>query len=206
MGRVPGVQGLRGVQTGKLGGDRLAHHYRARLFQAGQHGGVLVRNEVGVDAGAGRGGDSGGVEDVLYADGHTMQRARVGQGVQLPLALLCVGQHGLAVDVDPGLQGFQRISTSQESLGDIDGADLAGANLAGQLDGGEFVDIGHLCSSLFSSRFRRRRSGGRRTLPTLAGGGCASRWTARRHRRHGIGSPHRRVAPPVAGRLAGRPR
>ena len=62
----------------------------------------------------------------LTPDRHPVQGARIGQQVQLALPLFGVGQNGLAVDVDPGLQGFQGVGAGQKRFGDVHGADSRG--------------------------------------------------------------------------------
>ena len=139
VGRVPRIQGGRGVETGEFGGHRLAHHYCSGLLQTGQYGGVLVGHEVGVYPRAGRGRDSSRVEDVLDPHRDAVERARIGHGIQLALALLGVGQYGLTIYVYPGLQRFQGVGTGQQRLGRLHRADFAGTDLAGQLSCGKFV-------------------------------------------------------------------
>ena len=147
MGRIPGVERLRRIQAGELGGDRLAHHDGASLLEAGKDSGILVGHEVSVDSRAGGGGDAGSVEDVFDTDGYAMQGARIRKGIQLALALFGIGQHSLAVDVHPGLQRFQGVGALQQGFGDVNGAYLAGTNRPGKLGGGEFVKFGHEISS-----------------------------------------------------------
>ena len=170
MRRVPRIQGGRWIETGELGGHRLAHHDSASLLQAGQDGCVVFRHKIGVHPGAGGCGDSGGVEDVLDPDGDTVQRPGIGQRVEFALTLFGVGQHGLAINVDPGRQRFQRVGAGQQRLGHIYGADLPRAYPAGHLGGGEFMQFGHLSSSEISIIYGSCHQVGLRPFPVYSGG------------------------------------
>ena len=150
VGRVPGVEGGGGVKAGKFGGDGFAHHNGAGVFQAGQNGGVIVGDEIGVDLGAGGGGNAGGIENVFDADGYAVEGAGLGQGIEFALALLGVGEDGFAVQVDPCLEGLQGFGAGKQGFGGVYDGGLAVADLAGQLGGGQFVQFGHR----FSSRVR----------------------------------------------------
>ena len=74
MGRVPGIAGGRGVGGSELGGHRLAQNQGACFSEAGYACGIVVGDEIGVYLGTRGGLEAGGVEDVLGANGDTMQR------------------------------------------------------------------------------------------------------------------------------------
>ena len=65
------VAGL--VAEGELGGGGLGHDHGPGVAEPGHHGGVGGGHAVGVQGGAGRGAQTGGVDDVLHADRHALQ-------------------------------------------------------------------------------------------------------------------------------------
>jgi hypothetical protein len=94
---------LAGREVGALGGDRLAENHRARRPQAFHRGCVLARRAALVQHRAVLGRHVAGVEDVLHAHRHPVQRPD-----RLARALALVGgarlrQRVLLVQERPGL-------------------------------------------------------------------------------------------------------
>ena len=104
MGVVPRVESRRRVGGGELSGHCLAQHDSPSLLQLGDDGGIVVGHEVGVQWRAGSGLHACRIEDILQANGHTMQcpkRLPPGDGLLSPGGST---QHLLAVHGDPRLQ------------------------------------------------------------------------------------------------------
>ena len=70
------VAGLAGMEVGVLGGDGLAHDHGAGGAQPGHRRGIAARRAAGPQGRAELGRHVAGVEDVLDADRHAVQRAR----------------------------------------------------------------------------------------------------------------------------------
>ena len=73
VGGPPRIEGGRRVAGSELGGDGLAEDDCASLSQTGYGRGVVVGDEVGEDFGAGGGLQTGGIVDVLHAQGDAVE-------------------------------------------------------------------------------------------------------------------------------------
>ena len=140
---VPRIEGGRRVGSGELGGHRLAQHDGPSLLELGDHGGVVVGHEVGVEGRAGCGLHACGVEDDLQADGDAVQGPR---GRSLGNGLLSTGgraQHFFAVDGDPRLQVLLGVDAGQQGLGQLHRGELAGGDLLCRLGQAQLIRLGH---------------------------------------------------------------
>ena len=158
--QVPGVVG--GAEGGVLGGGAhrefvqvgLAQDRHLRGAQALDHGGVVGAVPAFEDLRAGRGGLADGDDQVLDGDRHT------GEGVQLlgrgaaggadRVHLGGDGERLVRVDVQEGVDlAVDGGDAVQVRLGDLDGGDFAGGQLAGERRGGgadQFVVLSHVLS------------------------------------------------------------
>ena len=136
-GRALGVvriAGLAGMEIGVLGGHGLAHDDRAGGAQAGHGRRVAARRAARPQRRAELGGHVAGVEDVLDADRHAVQRPD-----RLALLAVIVGRLGLpqgvlAVEERPGLRRSPSTSSMRfrQSRDQLDRGDAAVANVGGR--------------------------------------------------------------------------
>ena len=91
----PGILGLSAephVVERQRAEAELGDHHRAGLVQAMDHGGILVGHAVAERLGAPGGAHAGGVQQVLAAPGHAVQRSAVLAGGNLAVGLPCLFQ------------------------------------------------------------------------------------------------------------------
>ena len=111
--------------------------------------GVVVGDVVGVDGGAGGGEDALGVVDVLDGDGDAVEGAAGLAGLELALAAAGVLEGGRRVEGDPDAQvGFEGVGAGEQRLHERDGGEGAVGDEGRGLGDGEFVEVGHGCTSV----------------------------------------------------------
>jgi len=103
-------------------GQALAEEDGAGLAQTRDTLRVLARDVVAKEAGAVRGADARGVEDVLGPVGHAVQRSAIVTAGDLALGFLGLGARHVRRDGEVGGQlRVQRLDPSQVGFDDLDG-------------------------------------------------------------------------------------
>ena len=95
---------LAGGAVGELVHVQLAQKNCARLPEPSGDGAVFGGHEVVVDAGAGGGADSAGVEQVFESHGNAVEGAAVAPGADVPLGLPRLGQRLVGQQGDEGVE------------------------------------------------------------------------------------------------------
>jgi hypothetical protein len=126
--QVPGIArgAVVGIDRGRcrreLVGQTLAEEDGAGLAQTRDTLRVLARDVVAKEAGAVRGADARGVEDVLGPVGHAVQRSTIVTADDLALGFLGLGARHVRRDGEVGGQlRVQRLDPSQVGFDDLDG-------------------------------------------------------------------------------------
>ena len=144
--RVPGlmrVARLAGREVRALGGHRLAHDHRAGGAEHRDHRRIARRRAAGVQDGAVLGRHVRGVDDVLDADRHAVQRAGGTSFAPVPVARPRLPERVLGIEELPGLHLLLDLAHAREAgLDQLLGADRAVADGARRVGGGEPVELG----------------------------------------------------------------
>ena len=135
---VVGVGGLARVKDRQFGGHGLAHDDGARLAQQRHRGGVACGLAAGVQDRAIFGRHVMGIEDILDAHRHPVQRAQAGSRLAPFLCGLGLGQGVFLVQVGPGADGVLDLLYAVEARShQFFRSQLAVADFAGGVGGGQ---------------------------------------------------------------------
>ena len=159
-GRVPRVVRIGGFarrEIGELGRDGLAEGYAAGAPDHRHAGGIGTRPVALVDGRAVGGRHVGGVDDVLDADGHAVQRAARRFAVARPR----LGHRPVAIEIGPGADlALARGDAVEARPHQVLRGDLARGDGGGRVAGAQFIQFrcGHaLLPRAMKSGFRNSR-------------------------------------------------
>ncbi len=139
--QIQGVGGRSGRREGQLGGDRLAENDRARLAQHGHRRRVLARPPAPVERAAALGGHVGGVEDVLDADGHAVQRPEPGARIARGVGIAGGGERKLRIHEGPRAhQGVSTLDAFEARFHQRQRSDFPAGDRRRRAAGGELVE------------------------------------------------------------------